>query len=90
MAANLDLSSIWEPEDSGLQLKLHQDFLEGICLSSVWDLSEKVSQVRLELMLLAPRLHSENQCFMGQDLGCRVGGAKFLLLPFAFSFSVPQ
>lgn len=32
MAVNLDLSSIWEPEDSGLQLKLHQDFLEGMCL----------------------------------------------------------
>lgn len=30
MVANLDLSSIWEPEDSGLQLKLHQNSPEGM------------------------------------------------------------
>lgn len=40
----------------------------------------------LELMLLAPRLHSENHCSKEQGLGCGVGGRKFLLLPFEFSF----
>lgn len=41
-------------------------------------------------MLLASRLHSENHCSTEQDLGFGVGGRKFLLLPFAFFFSVPQ
>lgn len=30
MVANLDLSSIWEPEDSGLQLKPHQNSPEDL------------------------------------------------------------